>query len=132
MSSVLIVEDSPTQAQKLQFILEAKGLPSRIARDGQEALTFMQQETFDLVLTDIVMPNLSGFELCRKIKSDPKLKRTPVIILTTLTDPMDMIQALECGADNYLTKPYEEKYLINRVSSMIRDLSTKSDDRFEM
>jgi PAS domain S-box-containing protein len=132
MSSVLIVEDSPTQAQQLQLILESHGFATRIARDGREALALVKKESFDLVLTDIVMPRLSGFELCRKIKSDPKHKNLPVIILTTLTDPMDMVQALECGADNYITKPYKEDFLIHRINAVLHDSRAEVNHKFQM
>jgi PAS domain S-box-containing protein len=132
MSSVLIVEDSPTQAQQLQLILESNGFAARIARDGREALALVKKEAFDLVLTDIVMPRLSGFELCRKIKNDPKHKTLPVIILTTLTDPLDMVQALECGADNYITKPYNEEFLIHRINAIIRNSHVDQDAKFQM
>jgi len=132
MSMVLIVEDSPTQAQQLQLILESHGFTTRIARDGREALALLDREAFELVLTDIVMPYLSGLELCRKIKSDPKHKNLPVIILTTLTNPMDMVQALECGADNYITKPYQEEFLLNRINAVLRDSQADAGDKFKM
>ena len=131
MSLVLIVEDSPTQAQQLQLILESHGFATRIARDGREALAFLKKEAFDLVITDIVMPRLTGFELCRKIKSDPTHENLPVIILTTLASPMDMVHALECGADNYVTKPYQEDFLLHRISSVLQNSHSDTDAKFK-
>ncbi|MBI3992047.1 MAG: PAS domain S-box protein [Candidatus Lambdaproteobacteria bacterium] len=132
MSLVLIVEDSPTQAQQLQFILESHGLTTRIARDGREALALVNEDAFDLVLTDVVMPHLSGFELCRTIKNDPRHKNLPVIILTTLADPMDMVQALEFGADSYITKPYKEDFLIHRINAVLHDARADTNHKFQM
>lgn len=119
MNRVLIVEDSATQAEELRLILESEGYDVETAPDGAAGLARLQDGTFDLVISDIVMPNLSGYELCRQIKDDPQLKELPVILLTTLSDPMDIIQGLESGADNFLTKPYEPPHLVARIATML-------------
>src|SRR5437868_9281968 len=106
MSRILVVEDSPTQASQLRFILEDEGFEVEVAPDGQQALVLLTTANFDLTISDILMPGLSGYDLCRKIKEVHAGKEMPVILLTTLTEPMDIVQGLECGADNFITKPY--------------------------
>jgi two-component system, cell cycle sensor histidine kinase and response regulator CckA len=121
MTRVLIVDDSPTQAEELRYVLESEGFEADIAADGPGALSRLASGRYDLVISDIVMPAMSGYELCRAIKSDRSRRDLPVILLTTLSDPMDIIQGLECGADNFLTKPYEPDYLISRVRCMLEN-----------
>jgi two-component system cell cycle sensor histidine kinase/response regulator CckA len=121
MTRVLVVEDSPTQAEKVRLILEGKGFEVETARDGQEGKEKLEASTFDLVVSDIVMPRLSGYELCQSVKADARTKDLPVILLTALNDPMDMIQALEAGADNFISKPYEPDYLVARIRSILEN-----------
>jgi two-component system sensor histidine kinase/response regulator len=72
-----------------------------------------------LVLSDIIMPEMDGYSLCRAIKSDPALRDIPVILVTSLNDPKDIIRGIECGADNFIRKPYAEDYLLSRISHML-------------
>ena len=119
MKRVLVVEDSVTQAEELRLILESDGYEVVTAPDGAAGLEQFAAASFDVVLTDIVMPNMSGYELCRKIKTDRRSRDVPVIIVTTLSDPMDIIQGLEAGADNFITKPYEPEQLLNRIAGIL-------------
>jgi two-component system sensor histidine kinase/response regulator len=119
VTRILAVEDSPTQAEQVRFILESEGFTVEVARDAEQALDRLARDAFDLVVSDIMMPGLSGYELCRRIKHDPRTRATPVILLTTLNDPMDIIQGLESGADIFITKPYEASYLLGRVQTML-------------
>jgi two-component system sensor histidine kinase/response regulator len=119
MTRVLIVEDSATQMEELRLILESEGYEVVTAPDGSAGLERFARDVFDLVLTDIVMPNMSGYELCRKLKDDARTREVPVIIVTTLADPMDIIQGLECGADNFITKPYEPDHLLVRIATIL-------------
>ncbi len=116
---ILIVEDSPTQAAKLQYLLEKNGYTTTTARDGQEALQFLRNSAPVIVISDVLMPGMNGFELCRKIKSEESLKDTAVILLTALGNPEDVINGLTSGADNFLTKPYSESFLLARVESVL-------------
>lgn len=113
--TILIVEDSPTQAEALRSLLESHEWGVRTARSAEAALDALRSDGADLVLSDVVMPGMSGYELCRAIKEDPALQTIPVVLLTSLTDPMDIIRGLECGADNYITKPYDESRLLTRI-----------------
>jgi len=116
---ILVVEDSPTQAEVLRAILDAEGYRVEVARDGEEGWGRFKAGGIDLVLSDVVMPGLSGYDLCRRIKADPAGQDVPVIILTSLADPMDIIQGLEAGADNFITKPYEAGYLVSRIAGIL-------------
>ncbi|MDY6843059.1 MAG: response regulator [Thermodesulfobacteriota bacterium] len=118
-TEILIVEDSATQALRLQSFLEEKGYTVQVSCDGKEALSFLQTQIPKLVISDIMMPEMDGYELCRHIKSNDRLKDLPVILLTALSDPEDVIKALECGADNFVTKPYEEELLTSRIRSIL-------------
>ena len=116
---ILIVEDSPTQALNLQHLLEKNNYKVSAARNGLEALDFVDKKKPTLIISDIVMPGMDGLELCRNIKTDENLKDIPILILSALSDPEDIIQGLSNGADNFLTKPYEEKILLSRIEYVL-------------
>jgi signal transduction histidine kinase len=116
---ILIAEDSLTQAVKLQFILQKNGYRVTLARNGREALEIFRKEKPDILVTDIVMPEMDGYELCRHIKFDENFKDTPVVLLTTLSDPKDIIRGLECRADTFITKPYREDFLLSRINYIL-------------
>lgn len=124
---ILIVEDSPTQAARLQFILEEHGFKVSKTSNGKAALAYLQANRPTLVVSDVVMPEMDGYELCSRIKQDEKLKDIPVILLTALSDPSDIIKGLESGADNFITKPYQERFLISRIQYILinRELRSK-------
>jgi two-component system, sensor histidine kinase and response regulator len=115
---VLIVQDSMAQAIQLQSILEKQDFKVNIATDGQNALRHFSENPPDLVISDINMPNMDGFELCRHIKATPGLNDIPVILLTSLSDIQDVLKALDCGANNFVTKPYDEKLLLERIRTL--------------
>ncbi len=119
MTRLLIVEDSATQAEALKAVLEASDYDVSVAHDGQQALEACAKGPFDMVLSDVNMPYMSGFELCTKIKATPELRQTPVILLTSRSDPIAILRGLECGADNFITKPYEEEFLLERVRHIL-------------
>ena len=116
---VLVVEDSPTQAQQLIHMLERNGYEVTAASNGRKALELARLNRPTLVITDIVMPEMDGYALCRQIKEDPELGTLPVILVTTLSDPYDVIRGLECRADNFIIKPYEESYLLARIQFVL-------------
>ncbi len=121
MTRVLIAEDSPTQAEQLRSILESEGFVVDHAPDGERAWHMFSesQAPYDMVLSDVLMPGLTGYELCRAIKDHPERRGTPVILLTVLHDAGDIIRGLECGADNFITKPYEGTYLVRRIRHIL-------------
>jgi CheY-like chemotaxis protein len=115
---VLIAEDQPDSRRLLQDILEhltTYGVETLIAKDGREAYDIIQKEKPELVLLDVMMPHMSGFEVCEKVKTDPELKKTYIIIVSAKIQPEDRRQAATIGADEYLTKPYDVNAVIQRV-----------------
>ena len=122
---ILIVEDSPTQALKLRRVLETHGYRVAAARDGREALAALASSIPAVVITDINMPEMDGYELCQRIKDDPRLKELPVILLTLLSDPKDILRGLECGADNFIVKPYDEEFLLSRIHHVLANLELR-------
>ncbi len=131
---ILLVEDSPTQAQRMQHLLSGKGYVIQVAGNGREALEALRGHTPNLVVSDVVMPEMDGYALCRAIKSDPALSNIPVILVTSLIDPQDIVRGLECGADNFVRKPYADDYLLKRVGHVLlnQQMRSESNNRFEL
>lgn len=129
---ILIVEDSPTQAERLRRLIQSLHYNARVAANGQLALEAIRVRKPHLVLSDIVMPEMNGYELCRAIKSDPTLRDIPVILVTSLNDPKDIIRGIECGADNFIRKPYAEDYLLNRISHMLMNQKLRKNQNVEI
>ena len=120
-NSVLIVEDSPTQALRLRNTLEKNGFSVTAAVDGQAALEALANSRPKLVISDVQMPRMDGFELCRRLKGDPARRDIPLILLTSLSTPHDIIQGLASGADNFVVKPYDEDFLLARIRAVLAD-----------
>ncbi len=118
---ILIVEDSPIQAEELRYMLETQGYHVSVAYNGVEALAAMRKHRPALVISDIVMPIMDGYELCRQIQNDEELKDIPIILLTFLSDPADVIKSLEYGAHIFVTKPYSEHSLLARIQDAMTD-----------
>jgi signal transduction histidine kinase/DNA-binding response OmpR family regulator len=117
---VLVVEDSATQAAALALLLERAGFATVIARRADRALELLEHERVDLVLSDVVMPGMDGYELCRRIKAHPAWNRIPVVLMTSLTDPLAIVRGLASGADHYVTKPYDVDGLLSRVRFVLQ------------
>lgn len=118
---ILVVEDSPTQAEQLRYMLEKHRFRVSVARNGREALIKISELQPALIISDIVMPEMDGYELCRRIKNHDEVCNIRIILLTSLSDPMDVIRGLECGADNFITKPYDEKFLVSRIGYLLEN-----------
>jgi two-component system sensor histidine kinase/response regulator len=116
---ILIAEDSPTQAERLRYTLERQGYKVTVTANGRLALQAARTRRPTLLITDVVMPEMDGFQLCQEIKSDARLAGVPVILVTTLSDPQDVVRGLECRADNFIIKPYDERYLLSRVQFVL-------------
>ena len=119
-AEILIVEDSAVQRRQISRTLEKAGYRVSQAKDGTEAWDKLRKHRPDLVVSDISMPNVDGYELCRRMKKDNGLKDLQVVLLTSLTYPEDVIQGLAAGATHYATKPYEEEFLIRTVASILK------------
>jgi DNA-binding response OmpR family regulator len=116
---ILIVEDSRTQAEYLNAILEGEGYRTVVAKNGYEALEQINISRPAMVLTDIIMPEMDGYELCCAIKKDVKNADIPVILVTQLFDTEDVMKGLACGADDFIIKPFEPAYIRSRVSTIL-------------
>ena len=126
--NILILEDSLTQAVELEYILEQGGYSSTTVINGVEALKYLNDSNNirpDIIISDIVMPEMSGFEFCKELKLIDHLKKIPVILLTSLSDAKDIISGLECGADNFITKPYKSEYLLSRIKQVIANFEIR-------
>jgi two-component system, OmpR family, alkaline phosphatase synthesis response regulator PhoP len=118
-STVLIVDDNQQNIELLQAFLESLPLKIVTAADGVEALEKVAQHNPDLILLDIMMPRMSGFQVCKKLKSDPKTKDIQVLMVTALNELGDIEQATECGTDDFVSKPINKFELVTRVKSLL-------------
>ena len=128
-AAVLVVEDSRVQAQALRLSLERHGYRVRTADDGADALAQARAEAPDVILSDIDMPEMDGYELCRAVKNDPALRRVPVVLLTSYTEPEDIFRGLEVRADSYLTKPCDEAVLCERLDTVLANRQLRAGSR---
>ena len=117
---VLLVEDEGVQREVLTYNLDAEGFRVVSAETGDEALLLVAEESPDLVLLDWMLPNVSGIEICRRIKADPESRHIPIIMLSARSDEDDRVRGLETGADDYVVKPYSVVELMARVRTQLR------------
>jgi signal transduction histidine kinase len=120
MSTVLIVDDDPTARETLVAMLEGEYYDLQLAKDGFQALRMLEQIQPDLILLDIMMPGMDGFEVCRRIRSTPQIAEVPIIVLTALDDHDSLVRAIEAGADDFITKPADRRELTARVRTVVR------------
>ena len=117
MPKILIVDDDSNICELLRLYLEKEGLATAIAGDGESALRAFQEESPDLVLLDIMLPLLDGWQVCREIR---KIASTPIIMLTAKGEVFDKVLGLELGADDYVTKPFDAKEVVARIKAVLR------------
>jgi len=117
---VLVVEDEPAQREVLAYNLEAEGFAVSRAQNGEEALLLVDEDVPDIIVLDWMMPNLSGIEVCRRLKIRPETRTIPIIMLSARTEEVDKVRGLETGADDYVVKPYSVVELMARVRSQLR------------
>ncbi|MEF0939121.1 PleD family two-component system response regulator [Rhizobium sp. BR 362] len=124
---ILVVDDIPANVKLLEARLLAEYFDVLTAEDGLQALAICDSTQVDLVLLDIMMPGMDGFEVCERLKSDPRTSHIPVVMVTALDQPADRVRGLKAGADDFLTKPVNDLQLVSRVKSLLR-LKTLSDE----
>jgi two-component system, sensor histidine kinase and response regulator len=129
---ILVVDDSPTQAERLRMLLSRRGYLVDIAATGKEGLRAAEADQPDLIISDVTMPEMDGFEFCRAMKSGAITRAIPFILLTGRSSPADIMTGLECGADNFIPKPYEDDYLLERVRRVFEQLEHRKQDHLEM
>lgn len=120
MSTVLVVEDSVTQREMITDLLKGSGLKVTVASDGVEALEQIQDQTPDLVVLDIVMPRMNGYEVCRQIKANPKTQSIPVVMCSSKGEEFDRYWGMKQGADAYIAKPFQPTELVGTVKQLLR------------
>jgi DNA-binding response OmpR family regulator len=130
---VLIVEDDPDIAESLRYNLEREGLPVRIADTGEKGLdaALDKQNPPLLVLLDLMLPGMSGTDLCRRLRREPDTRRTPIIMLTARSSEKDRVAGLDLGADDYITKPFSVSELVARVRAVLRRVDEHAANRYE-
>ena len=124
---ILAVDDTPENLEILEMRLGSKGYAVSLARDGEEALSVVRELRPDLILLDIMMPRMSGFQVCRRIKADPATKDIQILMVTALNELGDIEQASECGTDDFVSKPVNKFELLTRVKSLLRVRHLKSE-----
>ena len=126
---ILIVEDEADIAKLVKFYLDKEGFQTNVAKSGGEALKHLKSERPDLVILDLMLPEMDGIEVCKKVRSAPDTALIPIIMLTAKAEESDIIVGLELGADDYVTKPFSPKALVARVKALLRRLSREPDDQ---
>ena len=119
MPSILVVEDSRAQAQTIKVVLEEAGYQVTLAYNGREGMEKLHRERPDVVVSDIVMPGMDGYELCRRLKGDPAFASIPVVFLTIKDDVLDIVRGLDAGADSFVPKPFQIDYLCQRLEAVL-------------
>ncbi len=129
---ILVVEDSKVQAAALKYLLEENGFDTSLACNGMDGMEKLRNENFLLIISDIMMPGMDGYEFCLKIKSDKRYQDIPVVLLTELSDPADIIKGLQCGADNFITKPCSDENLLNRIKHLLINMELRKRGKGEL
>ncbi len=129
---ILLVEDEEEILQLAKLYLEKEGFRTCLARTGLDALKQVKAERPDLVILDLMLPELDGLEVCKRIRSDSQTAMLPIIMLTAKAEETDTILGLELGADDYVTKPFSPKALVARVKALLRRLERRPDDATQL
>lgn len=117
---ILCVDDEPINLDLLEMMLEPEGYETITAKDGHEALAMLMQRDIDIVLLDVIMPVLNGFEVCKRIKGNERLRNIPVVMITALTSKEDRIKGIEAGAEDFISKPFEQAEVLARVRMLLK------------
>ena len=126
-SKILVVDDNAQNLELLVAYLDSTGCEVSTAVDGIEALEKVADEQFDLILLDVMMPRMSGFEVCRKLKSAPETRDIPIIMVTALNELGDIERGVDSGTDDFISKPVNRIELVTRVRSLLRVRHLKSE-----
>ncbi|OFW01639.1 MAG: hypothetical protein A3H94_06105 [Acidobacteria bacterium RIFCSPLOWO2_02_FULL_60_20] len=129
---VLIVEDSATQAEQLKYLLDEDGYSAIVASDAKRALVLARKHKPSLIMSDIVMPEMDGYTLCKTVKADSELKDIPVVLLTSLTGAEEVLKALQCGADNFVRKPFDHNRLLKLIEYMLTNRELRRSGKMQV
>ncbi|MDX2306101.1 MAG: response regulator [Microscillaceae bacterium] len=121
MKKVLIVDDEPNILMSLEFLMKKQGYKVFIARDGHEALDIIRQETPDLIILDIMMPEVDGYEVCRHIRESNEFSQTRIVFLSAKSKSSEIEKGYQIGADLYITKPFSTRNLVKSIQELLLD-----------
>ena len=124
--TILLAEDTRTEALVIRALLEREGYQVEVVPNGREGLERVRQAPPDLVISDVVMPEMDGYEFCELVKTDPATRSIPFILLTSRSEPADILDGLLVGADNFISKPFEPSYLLERVRRILDLMDVRS------
>ncbi len=119
-AKILVVDDEKDILELVSYNLQKEGFEIATSKNGEEALTLVNKESYDLIILDLMMPDIDGMELCKVLKSSEETASIPIIMLTARSEELDMVLGLEMGADDYVTKPFSPRELIARVKAVLR------------
>lgn len=119
VQKILVVEDDPITAKLTARLLQRAGYEVTVAHDAPEALTFIAEQRPDLIILDVMLPSMNGYEICRMLRSEADMKQLPILMFTALDRPGEQRQGFQAGADAYLTKPVHSQELLNQVRSLL-------------
>ena len=122
---IMALEDSIVQAKRIEYFFKKNNFAFKITATAQEALDQIEKEKPALIISDIIMPGIDGYQFCKMVKENSNTCEIPVILLTSLQDPIDIIRGLQAGADNFITKPYDEKHLLSRINHLLCNISNQ-------
>ena len=128
-ASILIVEDDASLAEVLDYNLKQEGYATQVARDGQQGLREMRLRCPDLVVLDLMLPMIDGLEVCRQVRADPTMQELLVLMLTARSEESDQLVGFSVGADDYVTKPFSVKVLLQRINALLRRKEQGTGDR---
>ncbi len=117
---ILVVDDEKDYQKLVKLTLEQAGFSVTTASDGEEALVKLEKEPPALMILDLNMPRMDGYEVCRRVRSDSRLRALPIIMLTVRRKPREQVKGLELGADDYMTKPFDSQELLARIEAVLR------------
>jgi signal transduction histidine kinase/CheY-like chemotaxis protein len=126
---VLVAEDNPAQAEHLRSLLERNGFEVLAAQNGKEALDLARSQIPSVVVSDVTMPEMDGYALCRALKAEPELRSIPTILVTELSSPHDVLEGLSAGADNFLVKPYEDTHILSHIHRLLASTRLKAPEQ---
>ena len=126
---ILVVDDEPTLVRLMEFILAKQGHTMLVATNGEEGLSKIRSERPDLVLLDIMMPRIDGYEVARTVRADPDLCNTPIIMLSAKAQDQDIQKGLDMGVDEYITKPFAPEQLVHRVNDYLARREPQTEQR---
>ncbi len=125
---ILVVDDEPDIVDLVSYNLKKEGFDVVSAFDGEEALEKIRKNNFDFIILDLMLPGMHGTEICRILRSDPKTRNVPIIMLTAKGEEVDKVLGLEMGADDYMTKPFSPRELLARIKTVMRRASEKTSE----